>query len=142
MALNGKSLDYVLGKHVEIDSNNIPDDVVIAADIADDSITAAKIADDAVETAKIKDVNVTTAKIADSGVTFAKAAIFISTEQTGNGSEQSVAHGLGATPAGTLVVPTEFTDTTSVDIAEGTHTSTNVLVTVTNGVKYKVLAWA
>ena len=64
---------------------------------------------------------------------------FISTEQTGNGSEQSIAHGLGVTPRAVLVIPTGWTAVT-VDIAEGTHDATNVKVTVTNAVTYKVAA--
>lgn len=68
------------------------------------------------------------------------AAMFVSIEQTGNGSEQSVTHGLGRTPTKVLVVPTEFASNLNVDIAEGTHTGTAVLVTVTSGVKYKVMA--
>lgn len=86
-----------------------------------------------------------TADVADSAVTKAKAAVFFSTEQTGTGSSQNVAHGLGAIPAGVLVVPTEHPgtpDTGAFDIAEGTHTTTNVVVTVTANVKFKVFAWA
>lgn len=77
-------------------------------------------------------------------VTAAKAAVFFSTEQTGTGSAQNIAHGLGATPAGVLIVPTDLTPATvgSYAATEGTHTSTNVVVTVTNGKKYKVFAWA
>lgn len=75
---------------------------------------------------------------------FAGALVFVSTEQTGNGSQQSIAHGLGVTPAAVLIVPTDLTPSTVGQYAavEGTHTSTNVLATVTNGKKYKVLAWA
>jgi uncharacterized membrane protein len=54
-----------------------------------------------------------------------------------------VAHGLGAAPAGVLV---SVVDTTGASadpfaVSEGTHTSTNVVVTVTANVKFKVLAW-
>lgn len=108
---------------------------ITAADLATDSVAAAEIAAGAVGTSEL----------ASLAVTKAKALVFVSSEQTGNGSEQSVAHGLGATPAAVLVVPTEHPgtpDTGAFDIAEGTHTSTNVLVTVTTNVKYKVFAWA
>lgn len=67
-------------------------------------------------------------------------AQFISTEQTGTGAEQSIAHGLGVTPRAVLVALTGHGAVT-VDIAEGTHDATNVKVTVTNGVTYKVVAW-
>jgi hypothetical protein len=62
---------------------------------------------------------------------------FLSSEQTGNGSAQSVAHGLKHTPQ---VVKIIVTDESASDFAitEGTHTATNVVVTVTSGVKYKV----
>ena len=69
-------------------------------------------------------------------------AIFVSSEQTGNGSAQNVAHGLGIAPSKVLIAPTEFGASVAVDIAEGTHTATNVVCTVSNGVKYKVLAFA
>lgn len=95
--------------------------------------------------AGVTDLSVGTADIAAGAVTFAKAKVFISAETTGTGSSQNVAHGLGATPAGVLVVPTEHPgtpDTGAFDIAEGTHTSTNVVVTVTANVKFKVFAWA
>lgn len=70
--------------------------------------------------------------------------IFVSTEQTGNGSAQNVAHGLGVVPRYVLIVPTDTAPATTgaYTAAEGTHTSTNVVVTVTNGKKYKVLAIA
>lgn len=75
---------------------------------------------------------------------FAAALTFVSAEQTGNGSAQSVAHGLGVTPAAVLIVPTDTAPATTgqYTAVEGTHTSTNVVVTVTNGKKYKVMAWA
>ncbi len=65
---------------------------------------------------------------------------FVSTEQTGTGAEQTVAHGLSAAPSRVLVSLTEEADA-AVDIAEGTHTSANVVLTVTSGAKFKVAAW-
>lgn len=68
---------------------------------------------------------------------------FVSAEQTGTGAEQSIAHGLGVVPSKVLIGLTEFTvggDGGSVDVAEGTHTTTNILVTVTTGAKFKVMA--
>jgi hypothetical protein len=85
-----------------------------------------------------------TAELEDEAVTFAKAAVFVSTEQTGTGSAQNVAHGLGDEPSAVLIVVTEHPgtpDTGAFDVAEGAHTSTNVVVTVTADVKFKVLAW-
>lgn len=91
------------------------------------------------------DAATTVISLADDSVTAAKAAIFVSAETTGTGSAQNVAHGLGVVPAAILVVPTEHPgtpDTGAFDIAEGTHTTTNVVLTVTANVKFKVFAWA
>lgn len=85
-----------------------------------------------------------TSELAAGAVTKAKAAVFISSEQTGTGSAQNIAHGLGATPAGVLIVPTDTAPATAGDYTatEGAHSSTNVVITVTSGKKYKVFAWA
>lgn len=68
---------------------------------------------------------------------------FQSTVQTGTGSAQSIAHGLGVVPSLVLL---SIYDTNGVSLpiamSEGTHTTTNVLATVTSGVKYKVIAFA
>lgn len=77
-------------------------------------------------------------------ITTSEMSVFESTEQTGSGSEQSIAHGLGRIPATVIVTATELPDAaaeTGFDIAEGTHTDTQVKVTVTNTVKYKVVAF-
>ena len=67
---------------------------------------------------------------------------FCSTEQTATGSAQSIAHGLGATPAKVLVSLTDNSGSAGTfTVTEGTHTSTNAVVTVTSGAKFKVLAW-
>jgi hypothetical protein len=109
------------------------------------ALSAADLAADSVEASEIAAGAVGTSELAAAGVTIAKAKVFFSTEQTATGSSQNVAHGLGATPTGILVVPTEHPgtpDTGAFDIAEGTHTTTNVVVTVTADVKFKVFAWA
>lgn len=84
------------------------------------------------------------ADLATAAVTRAKALVFVSTEQTGDGNAQNVAHGLGATPTAVLIVPTDTAPATvgAYTAVEGAHTTTNVVVTVTNGKKYKVFAWA
>ena len=75
--------------------------------------------------------------------TAAKAGIFVSTEQIGTGAAQNIAHGLAGAPTKVLV---SVTDDTAVDgtggytITEGAHDGTNVVVTVSLGVKFKVLA--
>lgn len=65
---------------------------------------------------------------------------FASTEQTGTGSSQNVAHGLSSTPSLVWIAVTEDPAGTGFDIAEGTHDSTNIVVTVTSGVKFKAYA--
>ncbi len=67
---------------------------------------------------------------------------FASAEQTGNGSAQNVAHGLGVVPSAVFIIPTDTSVSTAGVYAavEGTHTSTNCVATVTSGKKYKVLA--
>lgn len=97
-----------------------------------------------VGTALDKLVLVDIMQIPDDTVGTAKLKMFVSTEQTGNGSAQSIAHGLGVVPSAVLVIPTDVAPATTgqYTAAEGTHTSTNVVVTVTSGKKYKVVAFA
>ena len=67
---------------------------------------------------------------------------FLSMIETGTGAQQSIAHGLGAVPAGVLTVCQDNTGSSDVyKVAEGAHDATNVYVTVTTGAKFKVLAW-
>lgn len=68
------------------------------------------------------------------------AAVFKSTEQTGSGAPQTVAHGLGSTPALFYAVPSNLTGGAYVVSAESAD-ATNVTLTVTNGEKYKVVAF-
>jgi hypothetical protein len=70
--------------------------------------------------------------------------LFVSTEQTGTGSAQNIAHGLGVTPLGVLIAPTDTAPATTgaYTLTEGAHDATNVVATVTTGKKFKVLAWA
>lgn len=94
------------------------------------AVTAAKLAADAV----------TTAKILNLAVTKAKSLTFFSTEQTGNGNPQNIAHGLGAVPAGVLVIPSVVA--AAMSLVQGAHDATNAVVTCTNADKYYVFAWA
>lgn len=115
---------------------------VTTGKLAADAVDGTKIADDAVDTEHLAADAVDTTAIADAAVTAAKALAFVSTEQTGTGSPQNIAHGLGATPSFVLPSVTEDPAGTGFDVAEGAHDATNVVVTVTTGVKFKVLAWA
>jgi hypothetical protein len=66
---------------------------------------------------------------------------FLSDEQTGTGSSQSIAHGLGVVPSLVLVLisgsPSSYS---ALSVTMGTHTATNVVVTVTSGWKFRVYA--
>lgn len=95
----------------------------------------------AINTGTVEDGSITTAKLAAAAVTSAKMAIFVSTEQTGTGAAQTIAHGLGVTPSKVLIVPT-YVPADGITITEGTHGTANVAVTVTTGAKFKVLAIA
>lgn len=72
----------------------------------------------------------------------ATGALFLSTERTGTGSAQNVAHGFGAAPTVAVAVFSELDAGLAggADIAYGTHDATNVVVTVTSGLKFYVLA--
>jgi hypothetical protein len=103
-----------------VKTENIPPSTVVNTDIADNSVT--------------------TNKLANGAVTVAKMKVFKSEEVTGNGNSQNIAHGLNAIPSVVMVFPTEAGD--NYTVVEGSHTSTNVVVTVANGKKYKVVAFA
>lgn len=93
-------------------------------------------------------VDATDIRITRTGVlskrTFSGLAAFVSAEQTGTGSSQDVAHGLGAVPAKVILIPTDTAPSTAGDYtaAQGTHDATNVKATVTSGKKFVVLAFA
>ena len=86
---------------------------------------------------------ITTADIASHAVTFAKADTFLSAIETGTGSPQDIAHGLGVVPAAVLIVPVNTTPSTQVwDVTYGTNTTTNIVVTVTADATFLAFAWA
>jgi len=106
-----------------VKSENIDPSTIITSDVADGAVT--------------------TAKIASGAVTVAKMGVFKSSEQTGTGSEQSISHGLGVAPGLVIVYPTDTSVATAgaYVVAEGTHTTSVVKVTVTTGKKYIVVAF-
>jgi hypothetical protein len=101
-------------------------------------------------------------RVVSSGVvTIKKMKIFQSTELTGNGTFQNIAHGLDQIPIAVVITITSTepvvvagpslpgqqggvvsTPITSFRTIEGEHTNTNLIIRVTNNVKYKVLAFA
>jgi len=68
---------------------------------------------------------------------------FISAEQTGTGGAQSIAHGLGVVPSKVMIFPSDLSPAVTgvFTVTEGAHDATNVIVTVTSGKKFKVLAY-
>jgi len=67
---------------------------------------------------------------------------FKSAEITGTGSVQNTAHGLGRTPNIVHVYPTEDTGVAgTLDLLEGTHDGTNIIVTAPTTLKYKIIAY-
>ena len=88
----------------------------------------------------IVDSTITSAEIANATIKAEDTKIFVSAVLVGTGSAQTFAHGLGATPTKTLIGIINFGASVAVDVVEGTHTSTNCVVTCTSGVKYKI--WA
>ena len=73
---------------------------------------------------------------------FIGGTVFVSGELTGTGSAQNVAHGGARAPSIVLIVPTDTSPATVgvFTVTEGAHDATNVVVTVTSGKKFKVLA--
>lgn len=71
---------------------------------------------------------------------------FQSTQQTGTGTQQTLAHGLGVVPSKVIVeldyIPAlaDVVTQPTTFITQGTHTSTNVLITALLNAKYRVLA--
>ncbi|HEY4364457.1 MAG TPA: hypothetical protein VGN17_26060 [Bryobacteraceae bacterium] len=83
------------------------------------------------------DSNTGTTSIGAGKVTKAKLAVFTANAQTGTGSSQNIAHGLGTTPTFVVCVPTD-----GGTVSYGTHTGTNVVVTVSSTKKFDVIAFA
>lgn len=69
----------------------------------------------------------------------ASACKFTSTEQTGTGSSQNIAHGLGSTPSLVWWSPSSLSGN-ACTFVPGAHDSTNIKMTVSSGEKYYVFA--
>lgn len=66
------------------------------------------------------------------------AGAFVSATQTGTGANQNVAHDLGVIP-GVVLIAMDSTDSKTYVL--GTHTAQNVVVNVTSGATFKVIAF-
>ena len=69
-----------------------------------------------------------------------KGSVFVSTEQTGTGSNQNIAHGAARVPALVVAIGTTLTGG-AYAILYGTHDATNIVVNCTNNEKFQVLAF-
>jgi hypothetical protein len=67
--------------------------------------------------------------------------LFISAEQVGTGAEASFAHGLGYIPTQVFISVTKTNGVSDWSLVEGVHTSTNILITATSGVNFKIMAY-
>lgn len=93
-----------------------------------------------VKTRNIPPSTVINSDVANGSITVTKMKVFKSSDLTGTGAAQNVAHGLGVVPGLVMVYPADSGD--NYVATEGTHTSTNVVVTVTTGKKFRVVAFA
>jgi len=93
---------------------------------------------------KLRKGAIDSSRIADGTILAADMKMFLSAEQTGTGSAQNVAHGLGTTPSKVVIFITGDARAAWAvfSITEGAHDATNVVVTVTASMKFRVLAWA
>lgn len=71
----------------------------------------------------------------------ASGATFFSTQQTGTGSAQNIAHGFGQIPRLAYAIPDDIGGGGVFSVSYGSHDSTNVVVTFSNGQKYRVVAF-
>lgn len=62
--------------------------------------------------------------------------------RTGTGALETFAHGLGVAPSVVLISVYDLNGAVASVLVEGVHTSTNLLITATLNVKYKVIAFA
>ncbi len=123
-----------------VDSTKLAAAAVVAGKIAAGGVSAAgQFAAGVVDATALASGSVVNAKLGAAAVTATKVSFFKSTEQTGNGSEQNVAHGLVTTPGLVMVVPTKVA-TAGDTFVEGTHDTTNVKVTAGVGAKFIVIA--
>lgn len=109
-----------------------------AIDTRIDSVEAGTVAEGSIDTPELADGAVENDKVGADAITSDKMDYFLSEEQTGDGTAQSIAHGFSAEPALVLIIPSLVgTDGATITFTKG---SANVNVTATTGAKYRVFA--
>lgn len=103
-----------------------------------EDVEAGTVAPGSIDTDELADGAVEPDKLAPASVDSTKMNYFLSDEQTGDGTAQSIAHGFEAEPALVLIIPSLVgTDGATITFTKG---SANVNVTATTGAKYRVFA--
>lgn len=85
-----------------------------------------------------------TDEIQNQAITYGKANIFITDELIGTGSEESIPHTLGRVPHVVFVSPVDLSTIGTIGdfkVTQGSHTTTELKLQVTNGKGFQVLAW-
>jgi hypothetical protein len=138
----------------------VQEEVILLDDLEPAAIATASVADGAVTSVKLATGAVIAGKVADGGISSSaqlaagvvdsvalgsasvlasKMAFFKSSEQTGTGASQDIAHGLATTPGLVMIQVTAVASATDTFV-EGVHDATNVKVTASVGAKFKVVA--
>lgn len=126
----------------DTDRLDVMEPATVGTSVADGAVTSGKLASGAVIAGKIATGGLSAAaQLADGVVVAAKAKLFVSAEQTGTGAAMDIAHGLAAVPSVVMWSLTDVPDSAIV-VTEGAHDATNVKLTATTGLKFKVMAWA
>lgn len=132
-------LNQALDSQIILEASNIPPGLLDDVAIGPNSIGTSELKVDAVETENIKDLNVTNGKLAANTIQSGKVSFFKSTEITGTGAEQDIAHGLARTPGFVSWMITQAGDGDT--IVEGTHDGTNIKLNFPATTKIKVFAF-
>ena len=98
-----------------------PDGTIVGAKLDNLTVTAGKLANDAVQ---------------GRTVDYYKSPADV----TGTAGAQNIAHGLGRLPLLVIIIPVSNTTGNSLSIVEGTHTTTNIVVTAPTTTKFRVVA--
>jgi hypothetical protein len=132
-------LNQALDSQIILEASNIPEGLISEIAIGPNTIGTSELKVDSVETENIKDLNVTNAKLTANTIQSGKVSFFKSTEITGTGANQNIAHGLGRTPG--LISWMITQQGTGDTVVEGTHDGTNVILNFQATTKLKVVAF-